>query len=59
MSRVAQSQTVDDSAPRVAILADGELATAASRALAVRGVGCSIVDESRALAALAGGVVLG
>lgn len=59
MSRALRSQAADETASRVAILADGELATAAARALAVRGIGAAIVDESRALAELAGGAVLG
>jgi hypothetical protein len=59
MSRALRSQTAGDTATRVAILADGELASAASRALGVRGIGCAIVDESRALAELADGAVLG
>jgi hypothetical protein len=59
VSRALRSQTAGETAARVAILADGELATAAARALGVRGIGCAIVDESKALAELAGGAVLG
>jgi hypothetical protein len=59
VSRAARSHAADETATRVAILADGELATAAARALGVRGIGCAIVDESRALAELASGAVLG
>jgi len=59
VSRALRSQTAGETAARVAILADGELATAASRALAVRGIGTTIVDESKALAELAGACASG
>jgi acetyltransferase len=59
VTSAARSQAADEIAPRVAILADGELATAAARALGARGIGCAVVDERKALAALASGGVLG
>jgi hypothetical protein len=55
----AATQTANDIAARVAILADAELARSAVRTLGARKVECSIVDESRALAELASGAVLG
>jgi hypothetical protein len=59
VSLARRSQAAGELMPRVAILADGELATAAARALALRGIGCAIVEEAKALAELASGAVLG